>query len=76
MTKQITLTARQLSRVALAMKNARIHIETEQAAELDLDQACIIFDLCTALSVDPEAVLGKEAINLINDIMIIAEVLQ
>ena len=70
MTEQ--LTTKQLARVTLAMHNARVRIETEQAAELNLDQACILFDLCTMLSVEPEAVLG-EAMNLINDIIIVAE---
>ena len=74
MTEQ--LTTKQLARVTLAMHNARVRIETEQAAELDLGQACVIFDLCTALSVEPEAVLGREAMNLINDIIIVAEVPQ
>ena len=70
MTEQ--LTTKQLARVTLAMRNARTRIEADQKAKIDLDQACILFDLCTMLSVEPEAVLG-EAMNLINDIIIVAE---
>jgi hypothetical protein len=70
MTAQITLTAKQSAQITLAMKNAKERIEFEQREPIDLDLACIIYDFCEMINIEPRAVLG-EAIALVNDLVII-----
>jgi len=69
-TEQIHLTTQQLARVTQAMRNAREHIEFEQQAPIDLDQASTIHDLCVAMMIDPVAVLDSHGMALIDDFTI------
>ena len=51
--------------ITKALKNVRQTIETEQG-DLDLDQACTIYDLCQALNIRPTQVLDQTTIALID----------
>ena len=51
--------------ITKALKNVRQTIETEQG-DLDLDQACTIYDLCQALNIRPTQVLDQTTIVLID----------
>lgn len=59
------LTPTQRAGVTEALANAKASIEAEQEAPLDLDQATVIYDLCTAMAIAPMSVLD-ESLNLID----------
>ena len=51
--------------ITKALKNVRQTIEEEQG-DLDLDQACTIYDLCQALNIKPNQVLDQTTVTLID----------
>ena len=65
MTKQLTPT--QIAGAAKQLRNTCATIEQEQGAPLDVEQACIIYDLCTAMNINPHTVLSEDNMALIDD---------
>ncbi len=59
------LTNHKRTNVTEQLRHACATIEALQEEPLDADQACVIYDLCLALDIQPAAVLD-EALNLID----------
>lgn len=59
------MSAENTEAITQALKNACKSIENGQDQPLELDQACVVFDICQALEVDPTEVLDQSTINLI-----------
>lgn len=55
----IVYTGNQRAKMTEALQNVKARIE-EENEELTVSQACVIYDICTALEIDAKEVLGKD----------------
>ncbi len=68
MTKQ--LTTKQIAGIAEQLRATCATIEQEQRAPLNVEQTCSIYDLCSAMDINPRAVLSEDSMALIDDYII------